>query len=135
MHGVSYLYQGHQIKTYFTNPKAKLPVKSRNGDILLLPWGRRPDQPGNLPLGGVARLETIHEGRWNKYFPKAVKIPLQEFMEKDIEGKNHWFPITEGQWVQGLAAHYDQEIRVYTVGLTPQMENALYERWPRIMAG
>ncbi|GIT34613.1 MAG: hypothetical protein Ct9H300mP4_09320 [Gammaproteobacteria bacterium] len=26
------------------------------------------------------------------------------FMEKDPEGKSHWFDLVKGQWIQGLIA-------------------------------
>jgi hypothetical protein len=48
----------------------------KDGNISLLPWGRRKEQEGNLPLGGWARLDSIN----------AVKIAVEAFMEK-----SHWF--------------------------------------------
>jgi hypothetical protein len=133
--GVYYLIDGQEVRTYFPNPKARLPVRKKDGGVELLPWGRRKEQAGNLPLGGWARLESIYEGRWDKWFPKAVKIQVSQFMEKDIEGNSHWFDITRGKFIQGLVARREQERRVYVVTVTPEMEDAVHPRWPRIVSG
>ena len=133
--GVLYHFAGQDIKTYFPNPNAKLPILKKDGTTALLPWGRREKQAGNLPMGGWSRLESINNKVWDKYFPMPVKLPLSAFMEKDIEGKSHWFPISAGQWVQGLLARYDKEMRVYVVTIVPEREDALYHRWPRICVG
>lgn len=133
--GVVYRYQGQDYKTYFPNPKAKLPVKKKSSSMELMAWGRRREQEGNLPMGGWARLESIRQGRWQKYFPIPVKIPVQSFMEKDVEGVSHWFDLTEGQWIQGLLASYELERRIYVVTVTPEMEDAVHDRWPRIISG
>jgi hypothetical protein len=133
--GVYYIINGEEVRSYFPNPKARLPVKKRSGDIELLPWGRRKQQAGNLPLGGWARLDSIYAGRWDRWFPTPVKLMVSQFMEKDIEGQSHWFDITSGKWIQGLVAHLNNERRVYVVTITPELEDAVHERWPRILSG
>ena len=50
--GVYYSINGQDVRVYFPNPKATLPVKKKTGSIELLPWGRRKEQRGVLPLGG-----------------------------------------------------------------------------------
>jgi len=132
--GVIYHYNSKIIKTYFPNPKAALPIKLKQGGIKLLPWGRRQQQSGHLPLGGWARLESIQKGIWDKYFPKSVKIMVSEFMEKDqATGMSEWFSVNEGQFIQGLVAHDDQEQRVYVVTIPPPQKEAIHNRWPRIL--
>jgi hypothetical protein len=131
--GVLYRYQGQEIRVFFPNPKATLPVKGRHDDALLLPWGRRQQQVGQLPLGGWARLDAIYAGRWDRWFPIPVKLTIAGFMEKDIEGRSRWYDLTRGQYVQGLVARYRHEQRVYVVTITPEREDALHERWPRIL--
>lgn len=133
--GVYYIINGEEVRTYFPNPNACLPVKKKDGATERLPWGRRKSQQGNLPLGGWARLESIYEGRWDRWFPIPVKIIVSQFMEKDIEGNSHWFDITAGKWIQGLVARWDNERRIYVVTITPEMEEAVHERWPRILSG
>jgi len=133
--GVYYTIQDRDTRVYFPNPKALLPVKTRTGDIKTLAWGRRREQAGMLPLGGWARLDSIYAGRWDRWFPVAVKIPVKSFMEKDLEGHSHWFDLTRGQWIQGLVARYQQERRVYVVTIEPELPEAVHDRWPRIMSG
>jgi hypothetical protein len=133
--GVSYLHEKELVRAYFPNPRAMLPVKIKEQGVVLLPWGRRKEQDGHLPLGGWARLDSIYAGRWDRWFPKPVKLPINSFMEKDIEGQSHWFDLVKGQWIQGLVARDGTEQRIYVVTITPEMSEALHERWPRIMTG
>lgn len=134
--GVYYIHDGEPHRVYFPNPAALLPVAVRgDNEPVLLPWGRRKKQPGILPQGGWARLESIYKGGWDRYFPRPVKIPVLSFMEKDNEGDSHWFDVTKGQWVQGLLAQIGDEYRVYVVTITPEHEEAVHDRWPRVLAG
>ena len=128
--GVEYTHEDKKIRVYFPNPKAHLPVRTRNGSIQLVPWGRRKNQIGQLPVGGWARLESIEKGIWDHWFPKPVKIMIDQFMEKDIENNSHWFELTKGQCIQGLLARSEQETRVYVVTIVPEMPDAVHERWP-----
>lgn len=133
--GVYYKHNGQDVRVYFPNPKALLPVITKSKKIELLPWGRRKEQHGHLPLGGWARLDSIYAGRWDKWFPVPVKLPVKQFMEKDIQGSSHWFDITAGQFIQGLIARDKHEQRVYVVTITPEFDDAVHERWPRILSG
>ena len=101
----------------------------------LLPWGRRRDQKGELPLGGWARLDAIYAGRWDRWFPIPVKLPIRQFMEKDLEGRSHWYDLTRGQWIQGLVARNGHEQRVYVVTVEPELADAVHDRWPRLISG
>lgn len=133
--GVLYENEGKPVRIFFPNPYAKLPVARRNGDAMLLPWGRRKAEPGQLPLGGWARLESIKKGVWDQWQPRPVKLLVQQFMEKDIHGMSHWFELTKSQWIQGLVARINQEERVYVVTIVPEMPDAIHDRWPRIITG
>ena len=133
--GVYYSANDQDTRVYFPNPKARLPVKKRNGDIELLAWGRRREQAGSLPAGGWARLDSIYAGRWDRWFPVPVKVPVKSFMEKDLEGHSHWYDLTKGQWIQGLVARYEHERRIYVVTVEPELAEAVHDRWPRIMSG
>jgi hypothetical protein len=132
--GVYYSLDTEDIRVYFLNPRATLPVRKKKGGIELLPWGRRKEQAGQLPLGGWARLEAIYAGKWDRWFPIPVKLPIKSFMEKDIESCSHWFDVTKGKLIQGLIARDGHERRVYVVTITPEMSEAVYERWPRIVS-
>ncbi|MDH5601014.1 MAG: hypothetical protein OEY78_06875 [Gammaproteobacteria bacterium] len=133
--GVFYNNNGQDIRVYFPNPRATLPVMTKSHEVELLPWGRRKEQAGHLPLGGWARLESIYQGRWDKWFPVPVKLPIKQFMEKDIQGNSHWFDLTPGQFIQGLIARDKYEQRVYVVTITPELDDAVHDRWPRILSG
>jgi hypothetical protein len=133
--GVYYLVNGEEVRFYFQNPKAQLPVRIRGGDTRLLAWGRRPEQAGQLPLGGWARLDAIYSGRWDRWFPVPVKLPVSSFMEKDLEGHGRWYDLVRGQWIQGLIARHRHERRVYVVTIEPELPDAIHERWPRILSG
>jgi len=54
--GIYYVYREQEYRYYFSNPAATLPVKMKTGHYEILPWGRRREQRGKLPLGGWARL-------------------------------------------------------------------------------
>ena len=133
--GVYYTHLNQDIRVYFPNPKAVLPVKTRSGAVELLPWGRRKEQKGALPLGGWARLDSIYTGRWDRWFPVPVKLPIKQFMEKDLEGHTHWYDLTRGQWIQGLVARINYEQRVYVVTVEPELADAVHDRWPRLISG
>jgi len=131
---VEFTHGGRDYRLYFPNPKAVLPVRARGGDTRLIPWGRRTNQIGRLPPGGWARLDSIYAGRWDRFFPIAVKIPVARFMEKSLEGKSSWYELTGNQWIQGLIAREQQEQRVYIVTIEPEIEYGDHDRWPRIRA-
>lgn len=132
--GVYYTYHNNDTRVYFQNPKGMLPAKTRKGECILLPWGRRQNQQGKLPIGGWARLDSIYAGRWDRFFPKPAKLCIKSFMEKDIEGHSHWFDLTAGQYIQGLIARDGTERRIYIVTITPEMSEDTYERWPKIIS-
>jgi len=135
MCGGVYFQQGDAVlRMYFPNPKAVLPVQKKDGGLILLPWGRRQQQTGNLPLGGWARLDSIYAGRWDKYFPIPLKIPVLSFMEKDFEGNSHWYDLNKGQYLQGVLARDHNEHRVYVVTIEPEIEDAqIHSRWVRVV--
>lgn len=132
--GVQFQHGDAFMRMYFPNPKAMLPVLKRDGGIILLPWGRRQKQPGVLPLGGWARIDSVYAGVWDRYFPKPVKIPALGFMEKDFEGNSHWYDLQKGQFIQGLVARDGHERRIYVVTIEPEPDDAhIHSRWPRVV--
>ncbi len=133
--GVKYKHEGRTVTSYFPNPKAALPVVLKSGGHALLSWGRRKEEAGELPPGGWARLDSIKQGRWDRYDPQPVRLAVGEFMEKDHTGHAHWYPVDAGQWLQGLIATYGEEQRVYVVTLVPteEAQRAIHDRWPRIV--
>jgi hypothetical protein len=131
--GVRFKANGDELTIYFPNPKAVLPVRTKTGDHELVAWGRRESQPGFLPRGGWARLESIKAGKWAQYLPKPVKIDVAEFMEKDLQGTSQWYPVAEGEFIQGLLATLGTESRLYVVTEPSDDSQHASNRWPRIM--
>jgi hypothetical protein len=132
--------QEKAARIYFPVKAATLPVLKRDGGIVLLPWGARNEEATGgengprWPKGGWARLESIQSGRWNAYHPQPVKIPAKGYMEKDNDGRSHWFALEPGQYLQGLIAHIGEERRVYVVTIgTPAEFAHIHDRWPRIV--
>ncbi len=129
-----YLHKKYAVS--FSQAKALLPVKLKNGQIQLVTWGRREQENSELPLGGWARLSSIKndkEGRWQAYLPKPVQIPVEWFMEKDHEGRPCWYEITKGKYLQGLLAHQEDEYRVYVVTIDPEDLMINHYRWPQVI--
>lgn len=131
---VTFRYQGQTKTVYFSHAKAVLPVKLANGEIKLVMWGRRQHENSDMPLGGWARLNAIHEGKWSLYSPKPVSLLIDKFMKTDFEGHAHWYDITRGLCIQGLLAHEENEYRVYVVTIVPELLDICHDRWPRIVA-
>ncbi len=125
-------------RVFFPQPGAALPVRRRDGGVSWFPWGRREGEAADLPRGGWARLESIRAGKWRRYRPRPVLIPAQRFMEKDREGRSHWYEIPPGYSIQGLlATGGDGEQRVYvvTTGAPSGGEAAaVHDRWPRLVS-
>lgn len=131
---VCYQYNNRIVIAHFAQEGALLPIKKQNGLITFVPWGRRKKEKGVLPLGGWASSESIRQGQWDKYFPKPVKLPIIKFLEQDIEGEWNWFDIISSHWMQGLFIQEQEEKRVYVVTITPQISEATYQRWPKLIS-
>jgi len=131
--GVEFEVQGIPVKVYFPNPEAKLPVKTKSGDLQMVPWGRRKEQVSKLPMGGWARLDSIENGTWEKYAPIPVKIKISRFMEKDKHRTSHWFELKTQEFLQGLLVQNKDEQRVYVVTVDSASDNSIHDRWPRII--
>ena len=129
-----YTRTGEQLKIYFPNPRAALPVLgSEDGEVVWVPWGRRREQSGKCPQGGWARLSSVEEGRWEKYGPTRARIPAARFMEKDDEKVSHWFDLKDDQVIEGLVIGEGEEQRVYVITTSPPAEHEwVHDRWPLI---
>jgi len=134
--GVQFTHEGKTLKVYFPDPKAVLPVRLKSGSHVLLTWGRREGESGTLPVGGWARHESILAGKWDRFFPKPVRLDLEAFMEKDNQGKSHWYPVIAPNAMQALVARWDDEQRVYVVTINPTLPDqaAVHSRWPRFVS-
>lgn len=133
--GVELDEHGKRIRVFFPSPKAALPVRLTGGAVEWLPWGKRKEEDAPFPNGGWARLDSICAGRWRRYDPQAALIAVSGYMEKDNEGRSHWFAVPQARAIQGLIAHAGEERRVYVVTVGPPPEHAyIHDRWPRLVA-
>ncbi len=65
--GVKFKHDGKILTVYFPSPKAVLPVALKQGGHELVMWGRRKEEPGKLPAGGWARLDSIKASGTDSY--------------------------------------------------------------------
>ena len=131
--GVRFKANGDELTIYFPNPKAIMPVRLKNGKHSLVAWGRRELQPGFLPRGGWARIDSIYAGKWNHYNPVPVKLDVEAFMEKDKDDVSQWYELQEEEFIQGLIATLGTEQRLYVVTQVSEKSNHKSNRWPRIL--
>lgn len=132
---VRFIHNGADRQSRFERGGAKLPVSTRGGaQVLLLPWGRRPREQGQLPVGGWAKLTHIQAGVWDRFNPRSVKLSVMAFAERDVTGQEQWFPVTSGQFIQGCVASFESERRVYVVTLDCAPDETEFERWPRVVS-
>jgi hypothetical protein len=131
---ICYTLQDRIVITHFTDTRAKIPLVSQTNPVHFLSWGRRLEEPGNLPLGGCVSLEKKDKGIYDQFFPKPVKIQAHKFMEQTIEGQCQWFDIPRGQYLQGLLLRDKQEQRVYVATFIPEKPSIPFSRWPLIAA-
>ncbi|RZU45182.1 hypothetical protein EV700_1997 [Fluviicoccus keumensis] len=112
-----------------------LPVLLRNGDVRWLRWGERHGVPSPWIAGPCARLDSIQAGKWDRYQPVPVKLPVRRYMERNARNKPYWVRLNEGEYLQGLAARVGDEVRVYVVTVdTPAAYRHVSDRWPRVIA-
>lgn len=134
--GVRYTDKGgKEWKIYFPSPKAALPVLRKNGEIEWVTWGKRKEEPERFfAPGGWARLDSVQAGKWQRFHPRPVLLPVQSFMEKDHDGQSHWIAVAPGQLIQGLLATHEDQARVYVVTTdTPAEYHWIHDRWPRLV--
>ncbi len=134
--GVKYTDQQNKTWTvYFPSPKAALPVIKKSGAIEWITWGKRKEEPASyFPNGGWARLDSIKDGKWQRFHPIPVLLPVNAFMEKDAEKVSHWFDLKPGEVLQGLLTVHENSARVYVVTTeTPAEFDYIHDRWPRII--
>lgn len=126
---------GKEWKVYFPSPKAALPVIKKSGEIEWVTWGKRKEENASyFPNGGWARLDSIKEGKWQRFHPTPVLLPVNSFMEKDHEKVSHWFDLKSDEVIQGLLTVHEDIARVYVVTTdTPAEFSYIHDRWPRVI--
>jgi hypothetical protein len=128
--GIEYEGQMHLWK----DTNVHLPVRLRDGAIKWIRWGERHGIESPFFQGPCARLESIHEGKWSRFSPVAVKIVMDRYMERDLKNKPYWVKAPEGAVLQGLLATWGDAQRVYVVTTdTPTEFQHVQPRWPRVI--
>lgn len=83
-----------------------LPVQSATGMLALRRWGNRNEVVG-LPVTGWAQKESVDAGKWYRYQPQFVVIPVTAGYEQGV-----WFGITHG--INGIVV--GDRVYMLTVG-------------------
>ncbi len=130
---VLYDYLGQLRKSFFTNSIAKLPVLASFERIRFVPWGKRDSMLNTFPVGSTLLREDLLNGKYDSFSPKAVRLPVIKFLEKDCKGKHHWFDVVKGLFMQGVLLNYCDELCVYVVTIRPITPDASYYSWPRLL--
>ena len=118
------------------DPEVRLPVRRRDGSLAWLRWGERHGVKGPFVEGPCARLESIRAGRWSRFQPVPVRIPVSRYMERDARGTPYWVKPPSGACLQGLVATWQGEQRLYVVTVPAPPEHAhVQPRWPRVLTG
>ena len=93
------------------------------------------NNPANYRRLAGLELTPSRPGSGITIFLKPVIIVVDAFMEKDEQKKSHWYPMTKGQYIQGLLSREGDEQRVYVVTIAPTEPDQLdvHNRWPRIV--
>lgn len=113
----------------------RLPVLRRDGSVDWLTWGGRHGLETVFHQGPCARLESVRAGKWDRFSPRPVKIPLSRYMERDGKGRPYWVKVEPGECLQGLVASLDGEQRIYVVTVeSPEAWRHVQPRWPRVLA-
>ena len=104
--------QAQQIKqagifeSFFWEKQPVLPISMPAGTQLRL-WGNK-SQGNNLPLTGWARIESLQSGKWDRWQPEPVDLPLERGYEKKA-----WFKFKRG--AKGILVKNEQDERVYII--------------------
>ncbi|MDP1539266.1 MAG: hypothetical protein Q8K94_08865 [Moraxellaceae bacterium] len=128
--GIEYLGKMH----LWRDVDVTLPVLMKDGSIRWLKWGERHGVQSAFVQGPCARLDSIQAGKWQRFNPMPVKIPITRYMERNQKCAPYWVKVEDGQYLQGLVATVNGEQRVYVVTVdAPQAFRHVQDRWPRVI--
>lgn len=89
-----------------------LPVQI-NGQQQLITWGNRQERR-DMPATGWAQRESVHAGKWERFQPRRVVIPVHSGYEQGV-----WFTVHHG--IYGILVGQGVDVRVFmlTEAATP----------------
>ena len=129
-------FKGRNV--YFRDESPQLPVLLKRGlegidpEVIWIPWGvPYGNNEKHLPEGAYARLESIKQGKWNRWHARPVQLPVSRFMERDPEKREVWFDLSPGEVIQGCLAN-DAVVYVVTVPAPTEFAH-IHDRWPRVV--
>ena len=126
-----YTIEGSRRRVSFPEPDATLPIHDPTHGVVWIPWGRRSDEQGELPVTGWVVEGSQTAPAWSAYAPTPVLSPVVRFMELTLDGEARWFVVEDGKALQCLLLHHGDERRVYVVITTPPAAcTQEYESWP-----
>jgi hypothetical protein len=126
--GEGVAYQKKRI--LFPQPQAQLPARRKDGSAIWLPWGRRKQENGALPPGGLVPLAEIRAGEWDAYHARPVIIPANGYLLRQPDGRTRWQPLDAAHALQGMVAEGEGEQRIYLVTLESENTEVL----PRVVS-
>ena len=130
---------GSEFKVYFPIPLARIPFITKNGEQLEGIWGRRNKNEfkgENIPVTGWAKIESLKNGKWDKYKPEKVYIPALKYMEKDHDRNSHWFELAEKTKLIGIKLTIpDFNVIYMATRPTPKEFSHIHDRWVMFSKG
>jgi len=134
--GMAFLNKSNElVKIYYPQPYPKIEVFKKDKSKVQSIWGRRNEKEFEgleIPITGWARIEAIKAGKWHKYNPEKVYILPEKYMEKDKNGKSHWFEPPMDRSLVGLLVEAKKHQRVVYVVTVPSPKKYvhIHNRWP-----
>ncbi|WP_022850493.1 hypothetical protein [Limisalsivibrio acetivorans] len=122
---------------YFANPKAVVLYIDQSGSSGKAAWGRRNREEmerSSIPVTGWARIESVKEGKWNRFKPEKIFIKPLSYMEKDAQKNSCWFELAEKEYIAALLIREETRNTAYIITVpTPQEFAHIHHRWPMIL--
>lgn len=123
-----YTVEGSRQLIHYPDADAALPIHDPVRGVVWIPWGRRSQEHGELPVTGwLQGVGELPEG-WSRFSPATVLARVARFMEMTRDGEPHWFDVEDGKSLQCVLLRHEQEQRVYVV--TTEAPDDLHRSWP-----
>lgn len=123
-----YTVEGSRQLINYPDADAALPIHDPLRGVVWIPWGRRNEEQGELPVTGCLLDEGALPEDWSRYSPATVLARVARFMEMTLDGEPHWFAVEDGKSLQCVLLRHGFEQRVYVVTTQPPGEQ--HRSWP-----
>ena len=129
---VRFTHAGDEKIVNYTDTDAVLPVINKQGQSVLVVWGRRKAEPGNLPVGSIIKLSDFDTPKLSPFRYRPVRIAVLGFVMADIGGMPSNHLVTAGHYLHGVLLEKDGELRSYIVMIEPELDSP-FRLWPKII--